>query len=237
MNVFQLWNCNETTVQRGLHVDCLHEAVRARRLGDDHDRSSSFGCGVVCRLSMVQERMSSPSLGIVFHRRRLSVWPRWRCFQSCRWSCWVVMSSMCSLNTKLFLSFSLTLDWYSATAFNVGGFRGFAYFVFWLVPFSLISLGTTLGFQTVAGRTVVLTALLLQVISLAYYTSNMVSALTVGPSLPALNDLRDVHNDPAITFGFVKGTANTADFRVGCALCLELFSCNVFGVDFHFICS
>lgn len=65
----------------------------------------------------------------------------------------------------------------------------------------------------------------------------MVSALTVGPSLPALNDLRDVHNDPAITFGFVKGTANTADFRVGCALCLELFSCNVFGVDFHFICS
>lgn len=82
-----------------------------------------------------------------------------------------------------------------------------------------------------------LTALLLQVISLAYYTSNMVSALTVGPSLPALNDLRDVHNDPAITFGFVKGTANTVDFRVGCALCLELFSCNVFGVDFHFICS
>lgn len=72
-----------------------------------------------------------------------------------------------------------------------------------------------------------LATLLLQLISLAYYTSNMVSALTVGPSLPALNDLRDVHNDPAITFGFVKGTANTVDFRVGCSLSLEFFSPNV----------
>lgn len=78
-----------------------------------------------------------------------------------------------------------------------------------------------------AGRTVMLATLLLQLISLAYYTSNMVSALTVGPSLPALNDLRDVHNDPAITFGFVKGTANTVDFRVGCSLSLEFFSPNV----------
>ncbi|XP_047488283.1 glutamate receptor 1-like isoform X1 [Penaeus chinensis] len=84
---------------------------------------------------------------------------------------------------------------------------------FFTVVGFLFGQGTTLGFQTVAGRTVMLTALLLQAISLAYYTSNMVSALTVGPSLPALNDLRDVHNDPAITFGFVKGTANTADFR------------------------
>ncbi|XP_042855749.1 uncharacterized protein LOC122242520 [Penaeus japonicus] len=58
-----------------------------------------------------------------------------------------------------------------------------------------------------------LTALLLQVISLAYYTSNMVTALTIGPPLPQLHDLRDVHNDPSFTFGFVKGTANTADFR------------------------
>ncbi|ROT84725.1 putative glutamate receptor ionotropic, delta-1 isoform X2 [Penaeus vannamei] len=84
---------------------------------------------------------------------------------------------------------------------------------FFTVVGFLFGQGTTLGFHTVAGRTVMLTALLLQLISLAYYTSNMVSALTVGPSLPALNDLRDVHNDPAITFGFVKGTANTIDFR------------------------
>lgn len=79
-----------------------------------------------------------------------------------------------------------------------------------------------------------LATLLLQLISLAYYTSNMVSALTVGPSLPALNDLRDVHNDPAITFGFVKGTANTVDFRVGCSLSLEFFSSNVFVLIFFF---
>lgn len=109
--------------------------------------------------------------------------------------------------------------------------------VLWLAPFSLNSLGTTLGFQTVAGRTVMLTALLLQLISLAYYTSNMVSALTVGPSLPALNDLRDVHNDPAITFGFVKGTANTVDFRVGCSLSLEFFSSNVFVLIFFYFSS
>lgn len=76
MNVFQLRNSNETTVQRGLHVDCLHEAVRARRLGDDGDRGSGLGSCAVRGVSVVQKRMRSPPLGIVFHRRRLSLWPR-----------------------------------------------------------------------------------------------------------------------------------------------------------------
>lgn len=68
---------------------------------------------------------------------------------------------------------------------------------------------TVLRVQTVAGRTLVLTALLLQVVTLSYYTSNMVSALTVGPPLPPYKDLRDIHEEKSITFGMLKGTAET----------------------------
>lgn len=73
---------------------------------------------------------------------------------------------------------------------------------------------TVLRVQTVAGRTLVLTALLLQVVTLSYYTSNMVSALTVGPPLPPYKDLRDIHEEKSITFGMLKGTAETDILKV-----------------------
>ncbi|XP_047488310.1 probable glutamate receptor isoform X2 [Penaeus chinensis] len=69
--------------------------------------------------------------------------------------------------------------------------------------------GTVLRVETVAGRTLVLTALLLQVVTLSYYTSNLVSALTVGPPLPPYRDLRDIHQEKSITFGLLKGTAES----------------------------
>ncbi|XP_042892008.1 probable glutamate receptor [Penaeus japonicus] len=73
--------------------------------------------------------------------------------------------------------------------------------------------GSPLSFQNVAERTVVLTVLFLQVVTLAFYTSNLVSALTVGPSLPPYKDLQDIDQEASLTFGFLKGSSNANDFR------------------------
>ncbi|XP_042873441.1 probable glutamate receptor [Penaeus japonicus] len=72
--------------------------------------------------------------------------------------------------------------------------------------------GSTLPSRSSAARTVVITALLLQVVTLSYYTSNMVSALTVGPRLPPYKDLGDIHAQSSITFGIINGSRNTDDF-------------------------
>ncbi|XP_069974744.1 glutamate receptor ionotropic, kainate 2-like [Penaeus vannamei] len=69
--------------------------------------------------------------------------------------------------------------------------------------------GTQQQIRTTAERTVILTGLLLQVVALGFYTSNLVSALTVGPPIPPLNDLQDVYNEPSLTFGFLKGSSLT----------------------------
>ncbi|XP_042876134.1 glutamate receptor-like [Penaeus japonicus] len=73
--------------------------------------------------------------------------------------------------------------------------------------------GTPLEFQSASGRTLVMTVLLLQVLALAFYTCNMVSALTVGPPLPPYKDLRDIHKESSITFGFVESSSNSINFR------------------------
>ncbi|XP_069974745.1 probable glutamate receptor [Penaeus vannamei] len=66
--------------------------------------------------------------------------------------------------------------------------------------------------ETGAGRTLILTALLAHVILLTFYTSNLVSALTVGPPLPPLKNLQDVYNDRSLRFGFLKGSSLTNMF-------------------------
>ncbi|XP_063600691.1 probable glutamate receptor [Penaeus indicus] len=87
----------------------------------------------------------------------------------------------------------------SDTAFTIVGF--------------VFGQGSPIIFRGAAERTVVLTVLLLQVASLAFYTSNLVSALTVGPSLPPYKDLQDIDNEESLTFGFLKGSSNANDFR------------------------
>lgn len=78
----------------------------------------------------------------------------------------------------------------------------------------VLSPGSPKIFHSAAERTVVLTVLLMQVASLAFYTSNLVSALTIGPSLPPYKDLQDIDNEESLTFGFLKGSSNANDFRV-----------------------
>ncbi|XP_047487272.1 uncharacterized protein LOC125038077 [Penaeus chinensis] len=73
--------------------------------------------------------------------------------------------------------------------------------------------GSHIEFKSGAGRTLVMTVLLLQVLALAFYTCNMVSALTVGPPLPPYKDLRDIHDESSIAFGFVESSSNANNFR------------------------
>ncbi|XP_037803358.1 probable glutamate receptor [Penaeus monodon] len=63
------------------------------------------------------------------------------------------------------------------------------------------------------GRLVVTTVLFLNVLLLGHYTSNLTSALTVGPPLPPHRNLEDVYNDKSLTFGFVKGSATVSNFQ------------------------
>lgn len=60
---------------------------------------------------------------------------------------------------------------------------------------------------TVAGRTVVLTTLLLHTLLLAHYTSNLVSTLATRAPAPKLATLYDVYKDPSLTLGFIRDSA------------------------------
>ncbi|XP_042891241.1 probable glutamate receptor [Penaeus japonicus] len=73
--------------------------------------------------------------------------------------------------------------------------------------------GSTLKFETTSKRGVVLMLLLLQVLVLAFYTSNLVSALTVGPPLPPMEDLKDVFEDSSLTIGFTRGSTIANEFN------------------------
>ncbi|XP_042893583.1 glutamate receptor-like [Penaeus japonicus] len=78
---------------------------------------------------------------------------------------------------------------------------------------TLFGQGTTLRFQSTAGRTVVLTALLLQLVTLTFYTSNLVSALTVGPPLPPYEDLQTVYSESSLKLAFLRGGMQLEYFK------------------------
>ncbi|XP_037803579.1 glutamate receptor-like [Penaeus monodon] len=78
----------------------------------------------------------------------------------------------------------------------------------------LFGQGSILEFRSLAGRILMVSVLFLQVIILAFYTSNLVTALAVRPSLPPFEGLEDVHQDPTVTFGIQRGTALDEIFKV-----------------------
>ncbi|XP_047480180.1 probable glutamate receptor [Penaeus chinensis] len=63
------------------------------------------------------------------------------------------------------------------------------------------TVGTLFG----QGRTVMLTSLLLQSVALTFYTSTLVSALTVGPPLPPYKDLQALYKKSSLKLAFLKG--------------------------------
>ncbi|XP_069974852.1 probable glutamate receptor [Penaeus vannamei] len=67
--------------------------------------------------------------------------------------------------------------------------------------------GTSQPLISASCRLVILMGLMLQVLLLAYYTSDLVSSLTAGPSPPKLSTLYDVYKNPSLKLGFEKGAA------------------------------
>ncbi|XP_037797156.1 probable glutamate receptor [Penaeus monodon] len=67
--------------------------------------------------------------------------------------------------------------------------------------------GTSFPLLSISCRTVALVWLVLQVILVSYYTSDLVSSLAAGPPPPSLSTLHDVLNTPSYDFGFEKGSA------------------------------
>lgn len=64
-----------------------------------------------------------------------------------------------------------------------------------------------------------LTCLLLQLVALTFYTSNLVSALTVGPPLPPYKDLQAVHTEPSLKLVFLKGGTQLDYIKVCSSIC------------------
>ncbi|XP_063600734.1 glutamate receptor 1-like [Penaeus indicus] len=128
---------------------------------------------------------------------------------------WTVYTKQFELGVWLILIF-LTVGLVLCLYFVSHGFSRRATISFSDCAFTIFGFlcgqGSTLAFSSTAVRTAVITSLLLQVVTLSYYTSNLVSALTVGPPLPPFSDLGDIHAQSSITFGIVKGSRNTDDF-------------------------
>ncbi|XP_071520488.1 probable glutamate receptor [Panulirus ornatus] len=71
----------------------------------------------------------------------------------------------------------------------------------------LLGQGTTMSVVGMPARVVAFICLLLNVLLLAHYTSNLITALAVGPPLPSITGLDDINRNPSLTLGYVKGSA------------------------------
>lgn len=68
---------------------------------------------------------------------------------------------------------------------------------------------------SVSCRVLAVTALALQVLLMAYYTSDLVSSLAAGPPPPSVTSLRDVYDDSSLKIGYTAGTALHLHISVG----------------------
>ncbi|ROT75751.1 Glutamate receptor ionotropic, kainate 2 [Penaeus vannamei] len=62
-------------------------------------------------------------------------------------------------------------------------------------------------FISTAGRVLLLSCLLLQILLMAYYTSDLISGLAMGPPLPSVNTIEDINRDSKLTLGWRKGSS------------------------------
>ncbi|KAG7169750.1 Glutamate receptor ionotropic, delta-1-like 23 [Homarus americanus] len=72
---------------------------------------------------------------------------------------------------------------------------------------ALCGQGTEVEYRRLSSRLVLLILMLLHVVLLAHYTSNLVSALAVGPALPAISSISDVVRSSSLSLGTVRDTA------------------------------
>lgn len=68
--------------------------------------------------------------------------------------------------------------------------------------------------QSISTRMVALMGLMLQLLILAHYTSDLFSSLTAGPQPPSISTLRDIYNNPSLEIGFIEGASIQIYFSV-----------------------
>nr|XP_045610319.1 uncharacterized protein LOC123765680 [Procambarus clarkii] len=64
-----------------------------------------------------------------------------------------------------------------------------------------------------SGRIVVVSVLMLQLLLIAHYNSDLISALAAGPSLPRINSVTDVNSNPSLGVGWRRGSSLEELFR------------------------
>lgn len=72
---------------------------------------------------------------------------------------------------------------------------------------SRVSPGCSTPPRSGPARLVLLTTLLLHVVVLAHYTSNLASSLAAGPHMPSFSTIQAVLDEPRLSFGVMRETA------------------------------
>lgn len=110
-----------------------------------------------------------------------------------------------------------------------------------------IHTGSSMAFKSNAGRVLHLSCLLLQILLMAHYTSDLISGLAMGPPLPSVNTIDDINRNSKLTLGWRKGSSLGEIFKVkmersSSALCVAVDErggfnggCGVCGVGVNII--
>ncbi|XP_050701452.1 probable glutamate receptor [Eriocheir sinensis] len=112
---------------------------------------------------------------------------------------WAVMGAMTVLLT-------LTLHG-TTTVLEVGEERLSLLESFIVVMGALCGQGCSKPPRSGPARLVLLTTMLLHVVILAYYTSNLASSLAAGPHMPTFSTIQDVLSQTRLSFGVMQGAA------------------------------
>ncbi|XP_063600736.1 probable glutamate receptor [Penaeus indicus] len=79
--------------------------------------------------------------------------------------------------------------------------------VFIIVAGCLFGQGSSIALKSNAGRVLHLSCLLLQILLMAHYTSDLISGLAMGPPLPSVNTIDDINRNSKLTLGWRKGSS------------------------------
>ncbi|XP_053642597.2 probable glutamate receptor [Cherax quadricarinatus] len=77
----------------------------------------------------------------------------------------------------------------------------------------LVGQGADLSEVPTSLRMVSVSCMLLHMLLLQHYTSDLITALAVGPPLPAITNLEDINRSPSLTLGYLKGSSLIEYFR------------------------
>ncbi|XP_042876130.1 probable glutamate receptor [Penaeus japonicus] len=79
--------------------------------------------------------------------------------------------------------------------------------VFIIVAGCMFGQGSSIAMKYTSGRLLLLSCLLLQILLMAHYTSDLISGLAMGPPLPSVNTIDDINRNKKLTLGWRKGSS------------------------------